>query len=75
MGLEAGSTYVSMQICVQQHQGTGQGVGSICSTSTGQELEPLGTDGGSAEPEAVLSPLLLAEQVAHSISTVLTARR
>lgn len=37
----AAGTYVSMQICVQQHQGTGEGVGSICSISTGQELEPL----------------------------------
>lgn len=52
LGLMSEGTYVSVQICVEQHQGTGQGVGSVCSTSTGQGLEPLGADRarGSCEP-------------------------
>jgi len=41
MGPAAAGTYVSVQICVEQHQGAGEGVGSVCSTSTGQELELL----------------------------------
>lgn len=51
LGLMAGGTYVSVQICVEQHQGTGQGVGSVCSTSTGQGLEPLGMDRARSSPE------------------------